>query len=141
MTSQELAELYLLSRSLWWRHELGLLSDEAVAELVKVLQAARAEIIAQIEVEAQGLASISDWTKQRNEQVSAWIDEVLAGTSASVTSFISEASVGVALASVSTYNSILSFEGKALGVKLLEGLTRDQIREFFQDQPLGAVSK
>ena len=137
MTSQELAELYLLSRSLWWRHELGLLSDEAVAELVKVLQAARAEIIAQIEAEAQGLASISEWTQHRNEQVSTWIDDVLAGTSASVTSFISEASIGVALASVSTYNSILSFEGKALGVKLLEGLTRDQIRQFFQDQPLG----
>lgn len=137
MTSQDLAELYLLSRSLWWRHELGLLSDEAVSELVKVLRSARSGIVAQIEAEAQGLASISEWTRERNDQISAWIDEVLAGTSASVTSYISEASVGVALASVATYNSILSFDGKAKAVKLVEGLTREQVKQFFQDQPLG----
>lgn len=137
MTAQNLAELYLLSRSLWWRHELGLLSDEAVSELVKVLRSARAGIVAQIEAEAQGLASISEWTRERNDQISAWIDEVLAGTSASVTSYISEASVGVALASVATYNSILSFDGKAKAVKLVEGLTREQVKQFFQDQPLG----
>lgn len=137
MTPQDLAELYLLSRSLWWRHELGLLSDEAVSELIKVLRSARAGIVAQIEAEAQGLASISEWTRERNDQISAWIDDVLAGTSASVTSYISEASVGVALASVATYNSILSFDGKAKAVKLVEGLTREQVKQFFQDQPLG----
>ena len=137
MTPQDLAELYLLSRSLWWRHELGLLSDEAVSELIKVLRSARAGIVAQIEAEAQGLASISEWTRERNDQISAWIDDVLAGTSASVTSYISEASVGVALASVATYNSILSFDGKAKAVKLVEGLTREQVKQFFQEQPLG----
>lgn len=137
MTPQDLAELYLLSRSLWWRHELGLLSDQAVSELIKVLRSARAGIVAQIEAEAQGLASISEWTRERNDQISAWIDEVLAGTSASVTSYISEASVGVALASVATYNSILSFDGKAKAVKLVEGITREQVKQFFQDQPLG----
>lgn len=137
MTPQDLAELYLLSRSLWWRHELGLLSDQAVSELIKVLRSARSGIVAQIEAEAQGLASISEWTRERNNQISAWIDDVLAGTSASVTSYISEASVGVALASVATYNSILSFDGKAKAVKLVEGLTREQVKQFFQDQPLG----
>ena len=137
MTAKQRAELYQLTRMLWWRHELGQLSDEALEALLDVLNGARQEIVKKIRAELEGLVSVSEWRKDYDQQVVAWLNEVTAAARGTVTSLITETSIGVALASVETYNSILSFEGAAKSVKLVSGLTRDQVRQFFVDQPLG----
>ena len=137
MAAQQRAELYQLTRMLWWRHELGQLSDEALEALLDVLNGARHEIVKRIRAELEGLVSVSEWRKDYDQQVVAWLNEVTAAARGTVTSLITETSIGVALASVETYNSILSFEGAATSVKLVSGLTRDQVRQFFVDQPLG----
>lgn len=137
MTAKQRAELYQLTRMLWWRHELGQLSDEALEALLDVLNGARQEIVKKIRAELEGLVSVSEWRKDYDQQVVAWLNEVTAAARGTVTSLITETSIGVALASVETYNSILSFEGAATSVKLVSGLTRDQVRQFFVDQPLG----
>ena len=137
MTAQQRAELYQLTRMLWWRHELGQLSDEALEALLNVLNGARQEIVKKIRAELESLVSVSEWRKDYDQQVMVWLNEVTAAARGTVTSLITETSIGVALASVETYNSILSFEGAAKSVKLVSGLTRDQVRQFFVDQPLG----
>ena len=136
MTPDELTARYFLARILWWRHDLELLDAEAVAQLVKVLKSVQRDIAARLLAEADGLASITDWNRERLREVDKWADEVLAGANASVLSTITDSSVTAATASLATYNAMVGFEGKAKAVQTV-GMTAEQIRSWFQDTPLG----
>ena len=100
MTAQNLAELYILSRSLWWRHDLEQLDAEAVAAVIAALETAQKDIAARLSAEAAGLVNLSDWRREQDEALNAWADEVLAGARATITGTVSEASIAAAVASL-----------------------------------------
>ena len=137
MTPDELTARYLLSRSLWWRHDLEQLDAEAVAAVIAALETAQKDIAARLSAEAAGLVNLSDWRREQDEALNAWADEVLAGARATITGTVSEASIAAAVASLAAYNAILTLDGKASAAKSV-GLTTAQIRAWFQDTALGA---
>lgn len=137
MTPDDTLSLYLLARSLWWRHDLEQLDAEAVAAVIAALEAAQKDIAARLAAEAAGLATLSDWRREQDEALNAWADEVLAGARATITGTISEASIAAATASLAAYNAILTLDGKASAVQSV-GLTSEQIRAWFQDTALGS---
>lgn len=137
MTLDETLALYLLARSLWWRHDLEQLDAEAVAAVIASLEAAQKDIANRLAAEAAGLATLSDWRREQDEALNAWADEVLAGARATITGTVSEASIAAAVASLAAYNAILTLDGKASAAKSV-GLTTAQIRAWFQDTALGA---
>lgn len=136
MTPDELTARYLLSRSLWWRHDLEQLDAEAVAAVIAALETAQKDIAARLSAEAAGLVNLSDWRREQDEALNAWADEVLAGARATITGTVSEASIAAAVASLAAYNAILTLDGKASAAKSV-GLTTAQIRAWFQDTALG----
>ena len=139
MTPDELTVRYFLSRLLWWRHDLDRLDAEAIAQLVAVLREVKADIQAQFDAEAEGIASITDWSREWMQALDRWADEVLAGADSAIAETLSESAALAAAASLATYNAMLSFEGKASAVQTV-GMTAEQIRAWFQDTPLGAGS-
>ena len=139
MAPDELTARYFLSRLLWWRHDLDRLDAEAIAQLVAVLREVKADIQAQFYAEAEGIESITDWSRERMQALDRWADEVLAGANSAIAETLSESAALAAAASLATYNAMLSFEGKASAVQTV-GITAEQIRAWFQDTPLGAGS-
>ena len=137
MTPDDTLALYILSRSLWWRHDLEQLDAEAVAAVIAALEAAQKDIASRLAAEAAGLATLSDWRREQDEALNAWADEVLAGARATITGTVSEASITAAAASLAAYNAILTLDGKASAVKSV-GLTSAQIASWFQDTALGS---
>lgn len=137
MTRNELVSRYLLARQLWWQHTLEQLDAQAVAEVVKTLEAVKRDIRKRLEDDAEGLAQVTDWTPEQMRQVEAWADEVLASARGTLLTSISEATVTSAAASLAAHNAILSFDGSAAGVQTV-GLTREQIVAWFDDTTLGA---
>lgn len=137
MTPDDTLALYLLSRSLWWRHDLEQLDAEAVAAVIAALEAAQKDIASRLAAEAAGLATLSDWRREQDDALNAWADEVLAGARATITGTVSEASIAAAAASLAAYNAILTLDGKASAVKSV-GLTSAQIASWFQDTALGS---
>ena len=137
MTPDDTLALYLLSRSLWWRHDLEQLDAEAVAAVIVALEAAQKDIASRLAAEAAGLATLSDWRREQDEALNAWADEVLAGARATITGTVSEASIAAAAASLAAYNAILTLDGKASAVKSV-GLTSAQVVSWFQDTALGS---
>jgi len=137
MTIDQRVEHHLLTRLLWWQYELNLLTIEAIETLLTSIQEAQAEIMVKIQADIEGIAKLSEWRKEYDEQVMVWMDGITASTRANVTSLITDASIGVALASIDNLNDTLSFGGKAKAASIIEGLTSEQIQEFFIHQPLG----
>lgn len=137
MTPDDTLSLYLLARSLWWRHDLEQLDAEAVAAVISALEAAQKDIASRLAAESAGLATLSDWRREQDEALNAWADEVLAGARATITGTVSEASIAAAAASLAAYNAILTLDGKASAVKSV-GLTSTQIASWFQDTALGS---
>lgn len=137
MTPDDTLALYILSRSLWWQHDLEQLDAEAVAAVITVLESAQKDIAGRLSNEASGLATLSDWRREQDEALNAWADEVLAGARATITGTVSEASIAAATASLAAYNAILTLDGKASAVKSV-GLTSAQIASWFQDTALGS---
>ncbi len=135
MTTDELTAKYLLARILYWRDQLDTLDGAAVAQLIKVLQSAKADVVAQISADAESLAGVTDWNQARLQQVNAWISEVMAGAQAQVLTTITQSSITAATASLATYNAMLSFDGKASAVKTV-GLTTEQLQAWFKRTPL-----
>lgn len=137
MTPDDTLALYLLSRSLWWRHDLEQLDAEAVAAVIAALEAAQKDIASRLAAESAGLATLSDWRREQDEALNAWADEVLAGARATITGTVSEASIAAAAASLAAYNAILTLDGRASAVQSV-GLTSAQIASWFQDTALGS---
>lgn len=137
MTPDDTLSLYLLARSLWWRHDLEQLDAEAVAAVIAALESAQKDITSRLAEDAAGLSMLTEWRREQDEALNAWADEVLAGARATVTGVVSEASIAAATASLTAYNAILSLDGKASAVQTV-GLSSEQIRAWFQDTALGA---
>lgn len=137
MTNDELLARYLLSRQLWWQHTLAQLDAQAVADVIKTLEAVKRDIRKRLADDAEGLAQVTDWTRERMQQVEAWTDEVLASARGTLLTSISEATITAATVSLAAHNAILSLDGAATGVQTV-GLTREQIVAWFDDTTLGA---
>lgn len=137
MTPDDTLSLYILARSLWWRHDLEQLDAEAVAAVITALESAQKDIASRLAEDAAGLSTLTEWRREQDEALNAWADEVLAGARATVTGVVSEASIAAATASLAAYNAILSLDGKASAVQTV-GLSSEQIRAWFQDTALGA---
>lgn len=135
MTPNERIEKYFLARLLYWRDALDTLDAQAVAQLIKVLESTKADVLARITADADGLARITDWNRDRLIQVNAWLTEATTAAQATTLAAITEASVTAAVASLATYNAMLSFEGRAAAVQTV-GMTAEQIRTWFQRTPL-----
>ena len=60
MTPDELTAKYLLARILYWRDQLDGLDGAAVAQLIKVLSSAKADVLARLKADADGIASVPD---------------------------------------------------------------------------------
>ena len=137
MNHDELMQLYYYVRSLYWNNKVGQLTDKAQAALVQTLQEFQRELRKNLQEELTTWGTASTWTKELEDEVSSWLSATLAAPSASVAEFITATAVGTATATIAEYNALLSFDGKAAGVKLAEGLTQEQIKQFFEAQPLG----
>ena len=137
MNHDQLIQFYYLVRSLYWNNQVGQLTDEAQAALIQALNEAQGGIQKAIAKKIERWGRALQWTQELEQEVVASISEALAGTSSAVAEFITATAVGTATATLAEYNALLSFDGKASGVKLAEGLTAAQIKQFFEEQPLG----
>lgn len=135
MTQLEL-EQYFRGRVLSWNNRVKTLDEEAIRQILKAIQATRGDISARILSEADGLASLSEWTRERLDAVDAWLAELYAGAQEAIATTITEAATVVASASLGAYNAALSFDGAAKSIKTI-GMTTEQLRSWFQDTPLG----
>lgn len=135
MTPNERIERYFLARLLYWRDTLDTLDAQAVAQLIKVLESTKADVLAKLAADADGLARITDWNRERLIQVNAWLTEATTAAQVTTLAAITESSVTAAVASLATYNAMLSFEGRAAAVQTV-GMTAEQIRTWFQRTPL-----
>lgn len=122
MQPDELLERYFWARSMAWREVLDRLDAEAIAQIVKVLSAVKAEILGRLD-------------SSRDAATVAWIDEVLAGAQAVTASTITTVSVAAATTSLVAHSAMLSLEGRAAAVRTV-GLTREQLGTWFQQAPL-----
>ena len=122
MQPDELLERYFWARSMAWREVLDRLDAEAIAQIVKVLSAVKAEILDRLD-------------SSRDAATVAWIDEVLAGAQAVTASTITTTSVAAAAASLAAHSAMLSLEGRAAAIRTV-GLTREQLATWFQQTPL-----
>ncbi len=136
MTEAERVSLYFLARLLYWRGMLDSLDDNAVLRVVAVMESVRADIRNRLFQEAESLANVGEWTRERLEALDSWCDEVLARAKTSVTQTLHEASTLAAESSIAAYNAIISFEGKASAVNTI-AMSREQIRSWFEKTPLG----
>lgn len=137
MTHDELLNVYFHVRSLYWNNQVGQLTDEAQAALVQTLRDLQRELEKSLAQSMEQWATVPEWTRDLERQIAADLAEMLGGTASTVAEFITATAVGTATATLAEYNAILSFDGKASGVKLAEGLTAAQIKQFFEEQPLG----
>lgn len=135
LSPEEKVRLYFLARLLWWKHDLEALDAEAVSQLMQVLEETRRDIRKRLLAEAGELAQVSEWTRERLEAVDQWASEVLSMASTTITEAITVASATAATASLSTYNAMLSFEGKSAAIQTV-GMTPEQLKSWFQDTPL-----
>lgn len=135
MKPDDLAAKYFLARVLYWRDALDTLDGQAVAQLLKVLESTKADVLARLAADAEGLASITDWNRDRLIQVNAWLTEVTTAAQATTVAAITQASVTAAAASLVTYNAMMSFEGRATAVQSV-GMTAGQLMTWFQRTPL-----
>lgn len=137
MNHDQLIQFYYLVRSLYWNNQVGQLTDEAQAALIQALNEAQGGIQKAIAKKIERWGRALQWTQELEQEVVASISEALAGSASAVAEFITATAVGTATATLAEYNALLSFDGKASGVKLAEGLTAAQIKQFFEEQPLG----
>ena len=139
MTEQEKVEQYFLARLLYWRSELFRPDNATVKEIVNSLQSVKLDLDKRLQADADGIAQITDWTRERLEAASAWCDEVLAGANSAMGDVIGNATVNAASASLEHYNKMLSFDGKASFV-ITAGMTYEQLKSWFISTPLGGES-
>ncbi len=132
-------EIYFLKRLLFWRRELYKLDNAAVKDIERTLKSLKIQLDKRLQADAEGLATITDWTRERLEAVSAWCAEVLAGANTAIGSKISDATLEAALAGLEEHYDILSFGGRASLVQSVR-LTAEQLRSWFWKTALGAES-
>lgn len=137
MSDEQLMELYFLVRSQIWKAQIGSLTDEAQGELTAQLLTLQRDLKKRLGEEVKAFGYATEWTRDMSADVSSWLSSTLAAGTSTATTFLTTVSVGAALATVDEFNSILSFSGKAAGINLAKGLTEDQVRQFFVEQPLG----
>lgn len=132
MTEQEKLTRYLFNRIMLWRSNLDDLDSVSISNIIKTLEKIKRSLSSRLEQQATDIASISEWRSEMDKNISAWLDEALGGAKATLTSSVSEIASMAMSASVSAYNSILSFEGKAKYVHTV-GVSKAQIAELFSD--------
>ena len=140
MSDEELFAAYQLARVMAWQKDVDALGDEAAGYLTQRLLAAQRELKERMRRELEDAGEVSEWTQEMEREVSAYLSSSLAGYAAEVSSVIGAAALAVAASSVETYGSVLSAGGKASNVKLMQGLTEEQLRAFFADIPLNGRS-
>jgi SPP1 gp7 family putative phage head morphogenesis protein len=129
MTTREDLDLYFLIRAQVWNDTLETFDAATVANIVRTLQSVRADVLAQLLSNTEQLTDVST---ARLVQLDAWVSEVLAGASATVTGTITEASILAATASLVEYNAMMSLDGTSPVVKTV-GFTREQLVTWFRD--------
>lgn len=129
MTTREDLDLYFLIRSQAWNDSLAKLDAATVASVMKTLKSVREDVRRQL---LENADMLTDWRTERLQQLDAWVSEVLAGASATVTGTITEAAVLSATASLVEYNAMMSLDGASSVVKTV-GFTREQLVTWFRD--------
>ena len=71
MTNDELLSLYILARSLWWRHDLEQLDAEAVAAVIAALESAQRDVGASY-VECEGCEMRVVGYRRRKNAIRIW---------------------------------------------------------------------
>ena len=128
--------LYFLQRLLYWRNELFKLDNAAVKDIERTLKSLKLELDKRLQADAEGLATVTDWTRERLEAASHWLDEVLAGANEALGEKISSATMQAVMESLAEHQDILSLGGKASLVRSV-GLTSEQVRSWFWETALG----
>lgn len=142
MDNTELLARYILSRTLWWKYDLEGLRDEAVAELVKQLEIDKTNLRKQFDENADMLADITasgEWTHEQLMAINQWADEVLDGSKTGMANIILATAVTIGLTSSAMANRILSFDGEAKAVRILEP-SREEVAGWFDETILGKGS-
>lgn len=129
MTTREELDLYFLIRAQVWNDKLVVLDASVVASVVKTLKAVREDVRRQL---LDNAGMLTDWRTERLQQLDAWISEVLAGASVTVTGTITEAAVLAATASLVEYNAMMSLDGASSVVRTV-GFTKEQLATWFRD--------
>ena len=137
MEADELIARYFLSRSAYWRATLEELDVETVNMLIDVLETVLADINIRLAAESELLVDMPDFNRDRDRAAREWIYDVLSSARERIADAVGEASVISAGASISAWNSMLSFDGKAAAVNIV-GLTQAQILSWFRDTVLGS---
>lgn len=132
MNIQEMYDAYEWLRMLDWNEQVGLLTEQARAELAKRIATSRKEVEAYIEN-----TPLKGWQKRSADGLLEDIDEKIGEACGTMTELITAAAIGTAEESIKAYGDILSAGGAAKNVRLMDGLSREQIKAVFTDQPLG----
>lgn len=132
MDVESMYESYLWLRSLDWNEQVAILTEQARAELAKQIADSRNEIEAYIEN-----TTLNRIQKRKAEVLLDEIDEKISEACGTMTELITAAAIGTAEESIKAYGDILSAGGAAKNVRLMDGLSREQIKAVFTDQPLG----
>lgn len=129
MTTREEFERYFLTRALEWRDTLDDFDAETVADILKLLKSLRADVRNEL---LENAGSLTDFRSDRLAQLDAWLSDVLNGAALSTSTFITEAAVVAATASLTQYNAMMSLDGASSVVQTV-GFTREQLVTWFQD--------
>ena len=117
MTHDELLARYYLARTLFWRYELEQLDAAAIADILKALKAANADLRAEIEQALPALWDVYKNSPEGRERLAMLVAEVIAPTAQGIADKVSSAWTYAAQQSLLTYNDILSLGGAAVAVQ------------------------
>ena len=114
MTNTELMNKYYLIRSIDWRFKLDRFEDAALKEILKSVDKARGEIIA--ELDARGKAKkLTEWSEERLTSLLEETEDLTIGIKARIGEDVDQVVKVVAARSTDEYNDMFSVSGKMPG--------------------------
>ena len=136
MDFQDRIDRYMMARSVAWRVELDQWEDSQLSEVLKSVDQARGEIIAELEDRAKQM-KVTKWTDDRLKSLLNEMEGLTLGIKDQLGEDLDDIATTAATKTVEEYNDIMSVSGTMPGFNNVE-LSPEQLRSMIAT-PLGGL--
>jgi hypothetical protein len=133
MKPQDKIDLYMIIRNIKHRYNLDQFEDQAISEIMKPVEQARRETIAELD----NIYGELTWSDERNMRLLNELDQLTVGIKNRLGEDVSEVARISYEQSVEAHNSIMSIGGRAANVSTVQ-LSAEQIQAFLST-PMGGM--
>jgi SPP1 gp7 family putative phage head morphogenesis protein len=136
MDFQDRIDRYMMARSVAWRLKLDQWEDSQLSEVLKSVDQARGEIIAELEDRAKQM-KVTKWTDDRLKSLLNEMEDLTLGIKDQLGEDLDDIATTAATKTVEEYNDIMSVSGTMPGFNNVE-LSPEQLRSMITT-PLGGL--